>query len=149
VAACLLVVLLVLNGAAFYLQDSTHCLHYGVLKPAELVADLSGEHTRTSKMDSMQSALAVLDPSKDQPASSTSFRPATARPRSPRASSNALNRCAAVRPMHLVRSPGDEYSSGLADEFQDVLKPERLDYDEPASTVTTQLGLHRPGGVRW
>lgn len=54
VTAYLVVVLLVLYGAAFYLQDSTHCLRHGILEHAELVADLSGERMRMSKMDRLQ-----------------------------------------------------------------------------------------------
>ncbi|MDX8050383.1 ABC transporter substrate-binding protein [Lentzea sp. BCCO 10_0798] len=299
VTVYLVVVLLVVYGAAFCLQNSTHCLRYGVLEPAELVADLSGERPRMSKMDGVQcvglsekpgrfaygdpatqnnddaevgelakliaeendraakvkdrsvvtivvatmlssservkrdlsagvnelrgaylaqrdwnqldglgrnplvrlvlanfggeskyavkvaeqirayaerdpsviavtglgqsrettqSALAVLGPSKDQPAgipmvgsslSSTSFsqkpyffRVAPANDRQAQVAARIIERTEALRgrPMHLVRSPGDEYSSDLADQFQDVLKPERHDYDETANAVTTQLG---------
>ncbi|MET9229687.1 hypothetical protein [Lentzea sp. NPDC003310] len=299
VVVYLVVVLLVLYGAAFYLQDSTHCLRYGIIDPRELVADLAGERPRLSKMDGVQcvglsekpgrfaygdpatqnnddaeveelakliaeendraakvkdrevvtivvatmlssservkrdlsagvnelrgaylaqhdwnqldglgrnplvrlvlanfggeskyavkvaeqirayaardrsviavtglgqsrettqSALAVLGPSKDQPTgipmvgsslSSTNFsqkpyffRVAPANDRQAQVAARIIERTEALRgrPVHLVRSPGDEYSSDLADEFEDVLRPERHDYDETANAVTTQLG---------
>ncbi|MGW6447935.1 hypothetical protein [Lentzea sp. NPDC055074] len=299
VVAYLVVVLLVLYGAAFYLQSSTNCLRYGVLEPSELVADLSGARLRLSKMDGVQcvglsekpgrfaygdpatqnnddaeveelakliaeenaraakvkdrsvitivvatmlssgervkrdlsagvnelrgaylaqrdwnqldglgrnplvrlvlanfggeskyaekvaeqirayaerdpsviavtglgqsrettqSALAVLGPSKDHPRgipmvgsslSSTNFsqkpyffRVAPANDRQAQVAARVIDRTEALRgrPIHLVRSPGDEYSSDLAEQYQDVLGPERHDYDETASAVTTQLG---------
>ncbi|MDX8146156.1 ABC transporter substrate-binding protein [Lentzea sp. BCCO 10_0061] len=299
VTVYLVVVLLALYGAAFYLQNSTNCLRYGVLEPAELVADLRGERTRMSKMDGVQcvglsekpgrfaygdpaaqnnddaeveelatliaeendratkvkdrsvvtivvatmlssservkrdlsagvnelrgaylaqrdwnqldglgrnplvrlvlanfggeskyaenvakqirdyaardssviavtglgqsrettqSALAVLAPSKEQPTgipmvgsslSSTNFsqkpyffRVAPANDRQAQVAARIIERTEALRgrPLHLVRSPGDEYSSDLAEKFEAVLKPERHDYDETANAVTTQLG---------
>lgn len=39
-AVYLVAVLLVLYGAAFYLQNERNCLRYGIYEPAELVADL-------------------------------------------------------------------------------------------------------------
>ncbi|WP_439664429.1 hypothetical protein ACSHWB_25125 [Lentzea sp. HUAS TT2] len=299
VAVYLIAMLLVLYGAAFYVQSSIGCVRYGVLEPAELVADLTGKSPRLSKMDGVQciglsekagrfaygdpatqnnddaeveelakliaeendratkvkdrsvvtivvatmlssservkrdlsagvnelrgaylaqrdwnqldglgrnplvrlvlanfggesahaefvarqireyadrnpsviavtglgqsrettqSALAVLGPSKERPTgipmvgsslSSTNFsqkpyffRVAPANDRQAQVAARIIERTEALRgrPLHLVRSPGDEYSSDLADEFEDVLKPERHDYDETANAVTTQLG---------
>ncbi|MEU7480955.1 hypothetical protein AB0A63_33610 [Lentzea sp. NPDC042327] len=54
VVVYLVAVLLVGYGAAFYLQNSTHCLRYGIYEPGELVADLSGHRTRLSKVDDVQ-----------------------------------------------------------------------------------------------
>ncbi|MFS8101671.1 hypothetical protein LFM09_31545 [Lentzea alba] len=104
------------------------------------------------------SALGVLGPSKDHPngipmvgssLSSTSFsqkpyffRIAPANDRQAQVAARIIERTEALRgrPLHLVRSPGDEYSSDLADEFDEVLKPQRHDYDETANEVATQLG---------
>ncbi len=54
VAVYLIAVLLVLYGAAFYLQQKSHCLRYGIYEPHELVADLAGRSTRLSKVDDVQ-----------------------------------------------------------------------------------------------
>jgi ABC-type branched-subunit amino acid transport system substrate-binding protein len=103
-------------------------------------------------------ALGVLGPSKDRPTgipmvgsslSSTSFsqkpyffRIAPANDRQAQVAARIIERTEALRgrPLHLVSSPGDEYSSDLADEFQDLLQPEQHDYDETANTVAGQLG---------
>ncbi|KOV79121.1 hypothetical protein [Nocardia sp. NRRL S-836] len=53
-AVYLVAVLLVAYGAAFYLQNSGHCLRYGIYEPDELVADLAGERPRLSKVDDVQ-----------------------------------------------------------------------------------------------
>ncbi|NKE58727.1 ABC transporter substrate-binding protein [Lentzea sp. PSKA42] len=298
-AVYLVVVLLVLYGAAFYLKSSNHCLRYGILEPGELVADLAGKRPYLSEMDGVQcvglsekpgrfahgdpasqnnddaeveelakliaeendraakvkdrhvvtivvatmlssgervkrdlsagvnelrgaylaqrdwnqldglgrnplvrlvlanfggesvhaaevaeqirayaerdpsviavtglgqsrettqSALAVLGPSKERPTgipmvgsslSSTSFsqkpyffRVAPSNDRQAQVAARVIERTEALRgrPLHLVRSPGDEYSSDLADEFQELLKPEQHDYDETANAVAAQLG---------
>ena len=54
IAVYLIVTLLVLYGAAFYLQSSRNCLRYGIYEPAELVADLRGNSARLSKIDDVQ-----------------------------------------------------------------------------------------------
>ncbi|RDI17431.1 hypothetical protein [Lentzea flaviverrucosa] len=38
----------------FLTPGRTHCLRYGILEPAEIVANLSGERTQTSKVDGVQ-----------------------------------------------------------------------------------------------
>ncbi|MEV6238933.1 hypothetical protein [Lentzea sp. NPDC051838] len=299
VAVYLVVTLLVLYGAAFYLQTSNNCLRYGLYEPAELVADLAGKRTRLSKLDGVQcvglsekpgrfaygdatlqnnddaeveelakliaeendrvakvkdrdvvtivvatmlssgervkrdlsagvnelrgaylaqrdwnqldglgsnplvrlvlanlggeskyaervageirayaernprvvavtglgqsrattlTALGILGPSKDSPdgipmvgssLSSTHFshkpyffRVAPANDRQAQVAARIIERTDALRgrPLHLMRSTGDEYSSDLADQFQDVLRPEIHDYDETANLVAAQLG---------
>ncbi|GAA3686066.1 hypothetical protein GCM10022267_86120 [Lentzea roselyniae] len=103
-------------------------------------------------------ALGVLGPSKDHPdgipmvgssLSSTSFsqkpyffRIAPANDRQAQVAARMIERTEALRgrPLHLLRSTGDEYSSDLAEEFQDVLAPEVHDYDETAHSVAAQLG---------
>ncbi|MFC3894149.1 hypothetical protein ACFOWZ_21950 [Lentzea rhizosphaerae] len=104
------------------------------------------------------SALGILGPAKDHPngipmvgssLSSTNFsekpyffRIAPANDRQAQVAARIIERTEALRdrPVHLVRSTGDEYSADLADEFREVLKPEQHDYDETANTVTAQLG---------
>ncbi len=301
VTVYLVVTLLVLYGAAFYLQTSNNCLRYGIYEPAELVADLSGKRPRLSKTDGVQcvglsekpgrfaygdpasqnnddaeveelakliaeendrvarvkdrvvvtivvatmlsstervkrdlsagvnelrgaylaqrdwnqldglgrnplvrlvlanfggeskyaeqvaerirayaerdlpalvvavtglgqsrgttqSALGVLGPSKEHPngipmvgssLSSTNFsnkpyffRIAPANDRQAQVSARIIERTEVLRgrPLHLLRSTGDEYSSDLAEGFLKVLSPEVHDYDETANTVAAQLG---------
>ncbi|MDT7788592.1 MAG: hypothetical protein QOF58_7011 [Pseudonocardiales bacterium] len=298
-AVYLVVTLLVLYGAAFYLQTSNNCLRYGIYEPRELVADLAGKRTRLSKLDGVQciglsekpgrfaygdpalqnnddaeveelakliaeendraakvrdrsvvtivvatmlssnervkrdlsagvnelrgaylaqrdwnqldglgrnplvrlvlanfggeskyadrvageirayaerdpnvvavtglgqsrattlSALGILGPSKEHPngipmvgssLSSTHFSPkpyffrvAPSNKRQAQVAARIIDRTEALRgrPLHLMRSTGDEYSSDLAEEFQDVLRPEMHDYDDTANAVAAQLG---------
>lgn len=53
-SAYLIIVLLVLYGAAFYVQSSNYCLRYGIFEPAELVAHLAGKRPYLSKVDEVQ-----------------------------------------------------------------------------------------------
>ncbi|MET9628087.1 hypothetical protein ABZX92_11550 [Lentzea sp. NPDC006480] len=299
VAVYLVVTLLVLYGAAFYLQTSNNCLRYGIYEPRELVADLAGRKPHLSKMDGVQcvglsekpgrfaygdpalqnnddaeveelakliaeendraakvqdrsvvtivvatmlssnervkrdlsagvnelrgaylaqrdwnqldglgrnplvrlvlanlggeskyaervageirayaerdpnvvavtglgqsrattlSALGILGPAKEHPngipmvgssLSSTHFSPkpyffrvAPSNKRQAQVAARIIDRTEALRgrPLHLMRSAGDEYSSDLAEEFQDVLRPEIHDYDDTAKEVAAQLG---------
>jgi ABC-type branched-subunit amino acid transport system substrate-binding protein len=104
------------------------------------------------------SALGVLGPSKDHPngipmvgssLSSTNFsqkpyffRIAPANKRQAQVAARIIDRTEALRgrPLHLLRSTGDEYSSDLSEGFLAVVKPEVHDYDETANAVATQLG---------
>ncbi|MET8761695.1 hypothetical protein [Lentzea sp. NPDC004782] len=299
VAVYLIATLLVLYGAAFYLQTSNNCLRYGIYEPKDLVADLAGRRPRLSKMDGVQciglsekpgrfaygdptlqnnddaeveelakliaeendrvakvsdrsvvtivvatmlsstervkrdlsagvnelrgaylaqrdwnqldglgrnplvrlvlanfggeskyaekvaeqirayaerepsviavtglgqsrgttlSALGVLGPSKDHPngipmvgssLSSTNFsqkpyffRVAPANKRQAQVAARIIDRTEALRgrPLHLLRSTGDEYSSDLSEGFLAVVKPEVHNYDETANEVAAQLG---------
>jgi ABC-type branched-subunit amino acid transport system substrate-binding protein len=126
---------------------------YAEREPSVIAVTGLGQSRETT-----QSALAVLGPSKEHPngipmvgssLSSTNFnqkpyffRIAPANDRQAQVAARIIERTDALRgrPLHLVRSPGDEYSSDLADQFQDVLKPEQHDYDETANAVAAQLG---------